>query len=133
MNSRGSTELKFGKNGMRVKSLGERGGAADLYKRVLIRNAHVEGRKREAARLASLVDKEEVYVLRLSDLAKGALVVMAEKSEERKDVSMAPPEEIRQEASLEELNEKMEVDEPECGDIELLPDIPDLEFDGDQI
>jgi len=128
MNSRVANELRFGKGGVRITSLGERGSGPDMYRRVLLRNAHAGTRKREMARLAKLAvqaDEEEVYVLRISEDVKGCVMMVAETD---------PPSSLSQSKgseSQEELNEKMhmEVDAPECGDIELLPDIPDMDFE----
>jgi hypothetical protein len=128
MNSRGANELRFGKDGVRVPSLGERGSGPDMYKRVLLRNAHVGTRRREMARLAKLAaqaDEEEVYILRISEDVKGCVMMVAETK---------PASEVKESDSQgqEELNEKMEVDAPECGDIELLPDIPDMDFEDEK-
>lgn len=113
--------------------MGEKGSAAELYKRVLLKNTHLAARKREMARIEQLAAqaeeeraKGEVYVLRLADDVKGGLgvIVVSEASQEKEN---APPPVREQKTSTED--EKMEVDAPECGDIELLPDIPDMEFE----
>ncbi|CAG8725816.1 2450_t:CDS:1, partial [Acaulospora colombiana] len=133
MNSRSSSELRFGKDGMRIPSLGERGAAADMYRRVLLRSAHFAARKRELARLAKIAaqaNPEEVYVLRLSDDVKGGVVVVAE-STKHKQEKLDNRMDIVEKQEEEEQSEKMDVDTPECGDIELLPDIPDMDFEED--
>jgi hypothetical protein len=123
MNSRAANELRFGKGGVRIPSLGERGSGPDMYRRVLLRKAHAGTRKREMARLAKLAaqaDEEEVYVLRISEDVKGCVMMVTETN---------PPSSLSESKSQEELNENMDVDAPECGDIELLPDIPDMDFE----
>jgi hypothetical protein len=131
MNSRAANELRFGKGGVRIPSLGERGSGPDMYRRVLLRNAHAGTRKREMARLAKLAaqaDEEEVYVLRISEDVKGCVMMVAETN----PPSSASLSESKGSESQEELNEKMDVDAPECGDIELLPDIPDMDFEDEK-
>lgn len=128
MNSRGANELRFGKNGARIVSLGERGAGPDMYRRVILRNAHLTARKREMARLAKLAaqaEDEEVYVMRICDTPKGGIVVVAEPQRVPDQESACAPVQQKEEDS----SEKMEVDAPECGDIELLPDIPDMDFE----
>ncbi|KIM31098.1 hypothetical protein M408DRAFT_7480 [Serendipita vermifera MAFF 305830] len=134
MSSRGANELRFGKDGSRIISLGERGSGPDMYRRVLLRNAHIGTRKREIARLAKLAaqaeQEEEVYVMRLCDTAKGGVLVVAETKPvavQEDSISTASDEPTGEEEG--ETGEKMEVDVPECGDIELLPDIPDMDFE----
>ncbi|CAG7846789.1 SubName: Full=Uncharacterized protein {ECO:0000313/EMBL:KIM31098.1} [Serendipita indica DSM 11827] len=134
MNARSVNELRFGKDGSRIQILGERGAAADMYRRVLLRSAHLSARKRELARLAKLAaqvdSSDEVYVLRLSDDVKGdgavGLVDIKPQGQGQDQDQVQPqvqstPEDVQ--------DEKMDVDTPECGDIELLPDIPDMDFD----
>jgi hypothetical protein len=126
-------ELRLGKDGLRIPSLGERGAAADMYRRVLLRSAHHAARKRELVRLAKIAaqaNPEEVYVLRLSEDVKGGVVVVAETTKhkpEKVDNRM----DIVEKQEEEDHSEKMEIDAPECGDIELLPDIPDMDFEDD--
>lgn len=134
MNARSVNELRFGKDGSRIQILGERGAAADMYRRVILRRAHLSARKRELARLAKLAaqvdSSDEVYVLRLSDDVKGdgavGLVDIKPQGQGQDQDQVQPqvqstPEDVQ--------DEKMDVDTPECGDIELLPDIPDMDFD----
>ena len=128
MNSRSVNELRFGKDGVRIVSLGERGSGPDMYRRVLLRNAHLGARKREIVRLAKLAaqaEVEEVYVMRICDSPKGDVVVVAETRRASDQETVTVPD-SRKEV---EVDEKMEVDAPDCGDIELLPDIPDMDFE----
>lgn len=123
--------MRFGKDGLRVQSLGERGSGADMYRRVILRNAHFGARKREVARLAQLAEQaetEEVYVLKLSDI-KGPILVVSETKQISRVDSVKEAETRENE---EELSEKMDVDPPEFGDIALLPDIPDMDFEDEQ-
>ena len=128
MNARSANELRFGKDGSRIQILGERGAAADMYRRVLQRSAHLSVRKREFARLAKLAaqvdSSDEVYVLRLSDDVKGDGAVGLV---DAKDRDKEQP--LTQSSTSDVQDDKMDVDTPECGDIELLPDIPDMDFD----
>lgn len=129
--------LKLGKDGLKIQSLGERGSAADMYRRILMKNTHLAARRREIARLEQLAaqaEKErtegEVYVLRLADDVKGGLGVMivAEQSQEK----VSEKSEATGDQNVGSEDENMEVDAPDCGDIELLPDIPDMEFEDDR-
>lgn len=126
--------LKFGKDGLRIQSLGERGSAAELYRRVLLKTTHLAARKREMAKLEELAaqaEKEhaegEVYVLRLAgDIEDGlGVIVVSEPSQQDKGGAAVQSSVDKSE------DQKMEVDVPDCGDIELLPDIPDMDFEDD--
>ncbi|KAG8859029.1 hypothetical protein FRB91_008896 [Serendipita sp. 411] len=131
MTSRSPNEFRLGRDGLRIQSLGERGAAADLYRRVLLRSAHFGARKREFARLAKLAaqaeEEEESYSLKLcDDVKKNVVLLVVEAKQETKEV--APSSAMVVEGQEEEdSHEKMDVDVAECGDIELLPDIPDMD------
>lgn len=129
--------LKFGKDGSRIQSLGERGSAVELYRRVLLKTTHLAARKREMAKLEELAaqaEKErakgEVYVLRLADDIEDGLGVIVVSEPSQQDESGAAVQSSCNPVDRSE-NEKMEVDVPDCGDIELLPDIPDMDFEDD--
>ena len=79
-------------------------------------------------KLAAQAEEEEVYVLRLSDDAKECFTVATE----TRPPSSLPKVDEAEITVDEELVEKMEVDAPECGDIELLPDIPDMDFEDEK-
>lgn len=122
--------LRLGPNGVR-KSLGQTGAGADMYRRVLLKNAHIVTRRRleedrsksmkskveHVVNLSSHDDDEEVYVLRLSEEDVKAVLIAAEKVQEQ--VNMRVDEQRSAES------------EPRSGytDLSSLPDIPDMDLE----
>ncbi|KAG8834645.1 hypothetical protein FRC17_007947 [Serendipita sp. 399] len=131
MNSKLTNEFRLGKDGLRIQSLGERGAAADLYRRVLLRCAHFGARKREMDRLVRLAAQaeaeEETYSLKLYDDVESNMVPVVEAQQESQGEVVESPAMVVEGQEDNEPYEKMEVDAAECGDIELLPDIPDMD------
>jgi len=109
-----------------VQSLGEKGQAAEMYRRVVIRNAKVvwretcERRRRERKERL-LGDEDEGYTLRVA-VAEAAAASVSVKKE--KDGQQKPKEKTQTDYRM-DLDESAETP----SDLESLPDIPDMEFD----